>query len=79
MNLLRQKVPEGKKVAILKTRLSVQDNNLGENKTVAKFVDSDESNTNLLGEVKMSGIVTDKNTEAGDYMGTLVFEVELKR
>ena len=79
VKLLRKKVPEGKKVAILKTRLSVQDNNLGENKTVAKFVDSDESNTNLLGEVKMSGIVTDKNTEAGDYMGTLVFEVELKR
>ena len=46
---------------------------------VGKFVDSDNSVENIMGAISMSVPVVDENTRAGDYIGTLQFEVELRK
>ena len=46
---------------------------------VARFVDSADSKVNTLGAVSMSVPVVDENTKAGDYIGTIQFEVELRK
>ncbi len=46
---------------------------------VGKFVDGENSLTNTLGTVIMSAPKIDENTKAGDYLGNLQFEVELRK
>lgn len=79
VTLLRQNVPAGKKVASLKTKLMIKGKSMGtDNRTVARFEDSANSNTNLLGAVTLGALDTTELTEAGDYKGTLTFKLELK-
>lgn len=46
---------------------------------VGQFVDGVDSKVNVLGAVSMSAPVIDENTKAGDYIGIIQFEVELRR
>ncbi len=79
VTLCRQNVPEGKPVATLSTVFSVGGKNIGQNgHLVGRFEDGSDSRVNRLGEVSMSALAVDDNTEAGDYMATVEFTVKLK-
>lgn len=68
------------KPATLITTLMVNGASIsGNNNIVAMFRDGDNSTENLLGNVKMSALVIDENTRAGDYIGIVEFKVELRR
>lgn len=65
---------------VLTTRFTQNGKSISENDyIVGKFIDSDDSKTNILGAVSMSPPVVDENTKAGDYIGTIQFEVELRK
>ena len=78
ITLVRQQ--ENEDAPVLFTDLTQNGVNIAENDyIVGKFVDSDNSTNNTLGEVNMSVPVVDENTRAGDYIGTICFEVEIRR
>ncbi len=78
VTLQRQNVPEGKDIATLKTTLSVEGSNIGENNNVVGFFqDSSDSQKNLKGKVALSPLEINEETESGDYLAILQFTVEL--
>ena len=65
---------------VLITKFTQNSKNIAENDyIVGKFVDGADSKVNILGEVSMSPPVVDENTKAGDYIGTIQFELELRK
>ena len=65
---------------VLTTKFTQNTKSIAENDyVVGKFVDSADGKVNVLGAVSMSPPVVDENTKAGDYIGTIQFEVELRK
>ncbi len=61
--------------SLTQSGISIVDNDF----VVGKFIDGADSTVNTMGMVTMSVPVVDENTKAGDYIGTLQFEVELRK
>lgn len=79
VKLERQNVPFGKTVASLNTILSVNGKNVAQSgHIVGYFTDSANSNQNLYSPVKLSPLVVNDTTEAGDYQAVLEFTITLK-
>lgn len=63
--------------SVLETSVTVNETSLSDNNyRVGRFVDK-SGTTNLDGKVTLSPLNIDKDTKAGDYLATVVFEVKL--
>ena len=64
----------------LQSHLTQNGTNVVENEyIVGLFKDGSNSTVNTLGVINMSAPMIDENTKAGDYLGTLQFELELRK
>lgn len=79
VTLTRQQSDEAN-APTLSSTLSQNGVNIATNEyIVGKFVDGENSTANTLGAIIMSAPKIDENTKAGDYLGTIQFEVELRK
>ena len=78
--ILKRQQSDLENASMLTTGLTQNGVNVAENNfVVGKFVDSNTSMINTLGSISMSAPNIDENTKAGDYIGTILFEVELRK
>lgn len=74
----RQNVPVGKQTATLETTFSVAGKNISETDYVVGHFEDGSSIVNTAGAVTMSAVTVDETTQAGDYLATVEFRVDLK-
>ena len=78
VTLQRQNVPAGKETATLKTTFSTSGKSISETNYVVGHFEDGSSIVNSTGAVTMSAINVDESTQAGDYLATVEFRVDLK-
>ena len=75
----RQNVPAGKTVSTLETRFSAGGNPIGSNGYIVGHFEDGSNIVNSIGDISMSAVNANDKTEAGDYLATIEFKVDLKK
>lgn len=75
----RQNVPEGKPVSTLETQFCAGGKPIGSNGYIVGHFEDGSSIYNSIGDISMSAVNVDDNTESGDYLATVEFKVDLKK